>query len=439
MVVVSGLPVVSLRLTAADADIRRDATVDAVQAVMPCVVNIGTESVVEVNDDFENFFRQFYGPRYEIRPSLGSGVIIDEDGYILTNQHVVRRARRIQIKLAAEAGGQEYEAEFISSNEKLDIALLRIIQNPKDKPRKFKAIKMAKDDDLLLGETVLALGNPYGLECSVSRGILSSKRRAEPKENQELGISNWLQTDASINPGNSGGPIIDLRGELIGLSEAIMPGAQGIGFAIPVKEVREAVARIFVPESNLRWLGLQVIPATSPLVVQAVQTNSPADKAGLKMGDAILQVNGRAPTGFEFHKWIRDDTNLNFTLTIQRGAERLTLPVHLVAFSEVIKQRMGVDVQDLNRNLARQFGLEEHSGVLITGVEKNGPAGKSGIERYHILVGLNGVRVRNLFDAFWITSLMPKGVTAEAALLVPKTRRDEIIGYRQGTTRLQLR
>ena len=161
----------------AETDIRHDATVDAVKDVLPCVVNIGTESYVEVNDPndpFDAFFRQFYGPRYQIGTSLGSGAIVDEDGYILTNQHVVNRARRIRVKLSEEAGGQEYDAVPVLAMESIDVALLKIVPNPKEKPRKFKAIRFAKDDDLLLGETVLALGNPFGLGGSVSRGILSS-------------------------------------------------------------------------------------------------------------------------------------------------------------------------------------------------------------------------------------------------------------------------
>lgn len=423
----------------AEPDIRRDAIVEAVHEVMPCVVNISTESLVEVNDTFEDLFRQFYGPRYQIQPSLGSGVIIDEEGYILTNRHVVRRARRIQIKLTADAGGEEYEAEFISSIGNTDVALLKIIQDPKAKPRKFKAIKLARNDDLFLGQTVLALGNPFGLEGSVSRGILSSKRRAEPKENEELGVSNWLQTDASINPGNSGGPITDIRGELIGLSEAILPGAQGIGFAIPVKDVREAVAKIFVPESNSRWLGLQVLPATSPLIIQAVQSNSPAAKAGLKVGDQILQVNGRTPVGFEFHKWLRDETNSDFTLAVQRGGERLNVPVHMVSFIEILKQRLGIDAQELTRSLARQFGLEEHAGLLVVGADKTGPSGKAGIERYHIITGINGIRVRSLLDAANTIFQAPKGDVVDVSVMVPQTRGDEILGYRQGATRVKLR
>ncbi|MEP6662087.1 MAG: trypsin-like peptidase domain-containing protein, partial [Verrucomicrobiota bacterium] len=211
-------------LGAAESDIRRDATVDAIREVLPCVVNVGTENIVENRDLYEDFFHQFYDPYHRRQQqatySLGSGVIIDEDGYILTNLHVARRARRVQVKLSEEAGGGEYETQAITGTTRTDVALLKII--PKKKGEKFKAIKFAKADDLLLGETTIALGNPFGLGGSVSRGILSSKQRAAPKTDAQLGIANWLQTDAAINPGNSGGPLINLRGELIGLNVAVV-------------------------------------------------------------------------------------------------------------------------------------------------------------------------------------------------------------------------
>ena len=217
---------------AAEVDVRRDATVEAVERVMPAVVNIATEEIVEYSDSYEPWFRQFWTPYYRRQQpnaqySLGSGVIIDEDGYVLTNLHVVRRANRVWVKLA---DGREFQAQPIVGTTRSDVALLKLI-TPKNE--KFKAIRFAKDDDLLLGETVLAMGNPFGLGGSVSRGILSSKNRRAPKEGESLDIADWLQTDAPINFGNSGGPLVNLRGELIGLNVAIYSEGHGIGFAIP--------------------------------------------------------------------------------------------------------------------------------------------------------------------------------------------------------------
>ena len=164
--------------TQAQTDIRRDAIVRVTEEVMPCVVNVSTESVVESRDRFEEFWRRFYG-QPKVQSSLGSGVIISEDGYLLTNLHVVKRASRIQVKLSDAAGGGVYDVEPMYGTSQIDVAMLKII--PHKKGEKFKAIRFAKDDDLLVGETVLALGNPFGLGESVTKGILSSKRRAVPK------------------------------------------------------------------------------------------------------------------------------------------------------------------------------------------------------------------------------------------------------------------
>ena len=210
----------------------------------------------------DQLFRDFYGPYYKRQPAkaqyaIGSGVIIDEEGYILTNEHVVHQANRIWVKLH---DGREFQADRIVFTTDTDIALLKIRSKPGDK---FKAAKFAADDDILLGETVIALGNPFGLGGSVSKGILSSKNRRPPTAEGPLDVADWLQTDASINPGNSGGALINLRGDLIGISVAVAREAQGIGFAIPIKRVSEALSEIFTPEDFIFWSVLVVIRLTS--------------------------------------------------------------------------------------------------------------------------------------------------------------------------------
>ena len=225
------------------ADVRRDATVNAIEQVLPSVVNIATENIIEYHDWYDELLRQFYGVRPPVRKSLdlGSGVIIDEEGYVLTNFHVVRRANRIQVKLW---DGREYEADRIVATTASDVALIKIRAKPGER---FKAIKFAADDDLLLGETVIALGNPFGLGGSVTRGILSSKNRRPSTGEEPLGMEDWLQTDAAINPGNSGGPLVNLRGELIGLNVAVYrdehAGERGIGVGFPSQS------------STCRWLS----------------------------------------------------------------------------------------------------------------------------------------------------------------------------------------
>ena len=226
-------------------DVRRDATVIAVERVMPSVVNIATRTWVNSETASERMLREFYGYRKEPSANYnrGSGVVISEDGYVLTNVHVVQGVDDIWVQFNDDS--EPIAAERVALSQEKDVALLRLKPG---KPRKFRALKFAKDDDLLLGETVIALGYPFGLSGSVSRGILSSKsRRISDHEvpGERLDIGDWLQTDAAINPGNSGGPLVNLRGELIGLNVAVLRpdiGAQGIGFAIPIRRVNQALA-----------------------------------------------------------------------------------------------------------------------------------------------------------------------------------------------------
>jgi S1-C subfamily serine protease len=429
-------------LHAAETDIRRDATVEAVQKVMPSVVNIRTENIVQNSDPFDPwwqlFFNQFHR-RQQDAFSLGSGVIIDEDGYIMTNLHVVRRAKRIQIKLSEEAGGGEYEVQPIVGTTLTDVALLKII--PKKPGEKFRAIKFAKDDDLLLGETVIALGSPFGLGGSVSKGILSSKRRAVPKADEPLDVPNWLQTDAAINPGNSGGPLINLRGELIGLNVAIAPEGQGIGFAIPVKQLGEAIANIFIPETDARWFGARVGLGSTPLAVSSVEKNSPAEKAGLRKGDQILQVDGKSPKGFiEFNQWLRNSSQQTFSFAVQRGAQRQNLSVTLVPFTQLIRQKLGLDTQELrDEDLASRLGLDTFTGLAVAGVEKNSPADESRLRAGFVVTEINGERIPDLLSAMPALANLKKGDPAKLTLLIPQLRGNYLVGYQKGTTTLKVR
>jgi S1-C subfamily serine protease len=421
-------------------DIRHDAIVQAVEKVMPCVVNVATESVVQSRDPFEEMMRKFYGSRHS--SALGSGVIISDDGYLLTNLHVVNRATRIQVRLSDAAGGGVYDVQHVYVvTPKQDVALLKII--PKKKGEKFKAVQFAKNDDLLLGETVLALGNPFGLGESVSRGILSSKSRAPARENEDLSMENWLQTDALINPGNSGGPLIDLRGELIGINVAILEGAQGIGFAIPIKEVREALGEMFNPETASRWFGARV-GVDAPLVVQSVESNSPAGKAGLETGDTILRINGQPAGDFmAFNRLLREGPGLNFNLTVGRTGGRRELEVALVPFAELFRQRLGVELQNLTPELSDQLGLGAlggvETGLFVSRIEKGSPAEEAGLEKYCVLGGIEGRRVRNDLDVFVVLSKLQRGKTAGLSVLVPQTRGDLILGYRERLARVKLR
>jgi len=427
--------------TQAQTDIRRDAIVRVTEEVMPCVVNVSTESVVQSRDPFEEIWRRFYG-QPKVQSSLGSGVIISEDGYLLTNLHVVRRASRIQVKLSDAAGGGVYDVEpkhYFSP--RIDMAMLKII--PHKKGEKFKAIRFAKDDDLLVGETVLALGNPFGLGESVTKGILSSKRRAVPKENESLQMENWLQTDALINPGNSGGPLVDLRGELIGINNAILEAAQGIGFAIPIKEVRQALGEMFNPESAARWFGAQVT-IDSPLLVRKIEPHSPAAQAGLEPGDVILDLNGH-PAGdyIDFTRALLRPGDLNFDLTVRRDGEPRQLRLRLLPLTDLFHRRMGLELQELTPELVRRLRLENlggtASGLLIAGVDPGSAAERAELREYYLINGIGNQPVGNYLDLHAALASVAAGDTAELSVLVPRTRGNSIIGYREAETEVKLR
>jgi S1-C subfamily serine protease len=379
-------------VTAADGP-RRTLVVKAVEKALPSVVNIRTETVVEVRDPFAEVFRDFWNPYYrqprqDVRRSLGSGVIIHADGYVLTNDHVVRRATKIRVKFA---DGREFEAERVAYDQRSDLALLRILK-PKEARTKFIPAPFARDDDLLLGETVVALGNPFGLGGSVSQGILSSKDRQEPREGEMLDMVNWLQTDAAVNPGNSGGPLINLDGELIGINVAIHRQGQGIGFAIPIARVNETLGRFFTPE-QLRglWLGARAQLDGDRLRLAEVEANSPAAKAGLRAGDTILEVNNHPVDNFvDWAKEVAGRGLEKVKFKIFRGGRALPVTVTLQAEdkvfnSELLNKRLGLSIRTLTERLSKQLGMSFYGGFLITNIEEDGPGAKAGLERSAVI------------------------------------------------------
>ena len=426
-------------------DIRRDAVVVAVEKALPCVVNIGTETIVETRDAFDDLLREFWGPYYKRRSpdrqySLGSGVIIDEDGYVLTNLHVVRRASRVWVKLP---DGREFEAQPVKGKTSTDVALLKIVTKNGEK---FSPVKFAADDDLLLGETVIALGNPFGLGGSVSRGILSSKERRAPREGEALDVSNWLQTDAAINPGNSGGPLVNLRGELIGINVAVYRDAQGIGFAIPIKRVNEALAEFFTPEAmRSLWFGARIKSGGGPLIIQHVQDGSPAQRAGLRTNDVIVQVNGRAPKNLiDFNRELLTSADRkDIALVFNRGYERHTATVRLLQERDffnaaLVRQKLGATLQELTPELAAQFGLRSTSGFVIAAVDKGTPAATAELQPYFLVQAFDGHVPPNLVEAAKLLYAKKAGAKVRLDLIIP-WRRGNLSGLREAAVELTLR
>jgi len=428
---------------AAEADVRRDAAVLATEQVLPSVVNIATESVIEYHEWYDDLLRRFYGrqgsPMRE-EQSLGSGVIIDDEGYVLTNYHVVRRATRIQVKLW---DGREYEAEQIVATEGTDVALLKLKSKPGEK---FKAIRIAPDDDLLLGETVLALGNPYGLGGAVTKGILSSKNRRPSKGNEPLDVQDWLQTDAAINPGNSGGPLVNLRGELIGLNVAVYMDEQGqrgmgVGFSIPVKQISAALSRFFIPEvTDSLWFGAQIKPGAGSLMIASVQSGSPAAKSGLRSGDQLLEVNGHRPQNpMVCNRLLVSGENHSCSLVVARGSEHRTFNVRLMSLEDLVREKLGLTLLEGAPKPARQVTVPVSESLYIEEVDKKGPADVAGLQRGYMVTAIEGQKANSLRAVAVVLAEAKKGDTVNLSLVVPRRLGSSYVEFRQGTVAVEVR
>ena len=329
---------------------RRNAVVAAVEKAGPGVVNISTEQVVvrrsnpffrfrdpSQDDLFREYFGRFSRPRRFRTTSLGSGVIVDPDGYVVTNEHVVRRASKIHLTLG---DGRKLEGRLLSSDPDSDLALIKV---DGDKP--LPTVAMGHSDDLMIGETMVALGNPFGLESTVTVGVLSAKNRSVMLRGQEA-YAGLMQTDAAINPGNSGGPLINAEGEVIGVNTMIFStsGANvGLGFALPINRVRR-VAEEIIRYGRRRdpWPGFKVEDITALRrdlreqlglqvdqggIVVNILTSAPAYVAGLRPGDAILAINGEpvsSSSDVDFVIWdlfVGDDCEIK----IDRQGKRQTI------------------------------------------------------------------------------------------------------------------
>lgn len=423
-------------------DVRRDATVEATEKAIPSVVNIATTRIVPYRDPYQDMFLQFYGRRAPIEQredklGIGSGVIIDEEGYILTNFHVLQLAEKVYVQIN---DGRVIEADPLVFTAHKDVALLKLRAKPGEK---FPAIKLAKDDDLLLGETVLALGNPYGLGTSVSRGILSSKARRPVAENEPLSTQDWLQTDADINPGNSGGPLINIRGELIGINVAVYRQSlgMGVGFTIPVKQVSAALAEFFAPEiTDAMWFGALVTGFKSPMTIASVKPGSPAEKAGLRLGQRILQVNGESPRGLvDFNRLLTANQNHTATLRVQKDGALQTATVKLVSFDELIRQKLGLELLNLTQQIAADFQINPGEGLYIGKVEANSPADKAQLQPGFLLRGIDDQPTGDLLHAADALSVKKSGDRVRLSVIVPQRLGNSFVRYRQGTAEAVVR
>lgn len=375
--------------------------VQAVQNVLPSVVNIATERVVRVSDPFEPFFRDYFRRDpgsvryYRQYIPLGSGVVICAEGLILTNLHVVRRASTIEVRLH---DGEAYAATPIAFDADNDLALLRITDEL-PAPSGLAGISFALPDDLLLGETVIAVGNPFGLESTVTTGVLSAMNRT--LQEGDITFDDILQTDAAVNPGNSGGPLINVDGELIGINLAIRRGAEGIGFAIPLRRIGDVLSRWLIPAKFSNAIA-GFTPkttfddrGTARVSVAAVVPGSPAAAAGLASGHVIQTLNGQplrqaldaAQILWKLRLGDAVDIALDAGASIRFTLEPMTA-------GQLIRQRLGIEVQHLTPALRQALELPSSiEGLAISEVLDGSPLAGANIQRGDIVLQVSDTKV----------------------------------------------
>ncbi len=356
--------------------------------------------------DFRDFFDKFFGemPKSFKTHSLGSGFIMDPQGFIITNNHVVEGAEKIKVILV---GGKEYQATIKGRDPKTDLALIQLVAPPKDLP----FLKLGDSDAIRVGDWVMAVGNPFGLSNTVTQGIISAKGRvigAGPYDN-------FLQTDASINPGNSGGPLLNLQGEVIGINTAILASGQGIGFATPSNIATSVIPQLQEKGKVTRgMLGVQVQNVTPELaksfglseskgaLVAEVNPGSPAEQAGIQRGDIIVEFNGHpiqemnelprmvaqmAPGSQVALKVLRNGKEMPFNLKIAELTEERQAQTKEEGTGE--ETPLGLDVRNLDPNLARQFRLRDNKGAVVVNVVSGSPAAEAGLRPGDLILEIN--------------------------------------------------
>ncbi|MFH0954099.1 MAG: trypsin-like peptidase domain-containing protein [Verrucomicrobiota bacterium] len=389
---------------------RRTAVVEAVEKTLPSVVNLGTERLVKVRytdplrrfrgDLFDQFFSDFFAqpmaPGYRVAHSLGSGVIIDPHGYILTNHHVIERASKIRVTLCDES---TYDAVLLAGDEMNDLALIKI--NP---AKPLKAVEFAKDDDVMLGETVIALGNPFGLAQTVTVGVLSSKNREAKYEGQVL-FRDILQTDAAVNPGSSGGPLLNIDGQLIGVNVAIYREAQNIGFAVPVARVRALLARWLAPKVLAKMVpGFEAEYTNGAVRISQVHEKLLPAGAELRLGDVVKAVGGQ-PVGdlYEMDRaLLMYKAGDKLTVDIERGDQPVRADVVMAPLPKpdgkaLAQHLLGLDFAERPTSEgAVRLGINK--GLPIAEVIGAGVAAKAGLRPGLLVTRINDYEISSLDD-----------------------------------------
>ncbi len=437
--------------------------VDLAKRLKPGVVNINTKKVVKgggrvfrqfsppsrerERDPFrdffgEDFFNRFFGENPQrdfVQRSLGSGFIIDKEGYIITNNHVIEGATEIHVRLSTD---KEYEAEVIGRDPKTDLALIKI-KAGSDLP----LVELGDSDRLEIGEWVVAIGNPFGLSHTITVGIVSAKGRVIGSGPYD----DFIQTDASINPGNSGGPLFNLQGEVVGINTAIVASGQGIGFAIPINAAKDIIPQLKKKGKVTRGgIGVYVQKMTPELaksfglernkgaLIADVIPGGAAETAGVRRGDVIVKFNGKdidemnelprivaaTPVGKDVEmEVLRDGKPL--TLKLKVGELKEEAPV---VAEEKAKVELGMSVQEITPEIAAQLQLKEPGGVIVTQVESGSSADEAGVQRGDILREFNGQPLRKLSEYQSAVSKVKKDDVVR--LLVRRGERNLYLAFR---------
>src|SRR5216110_763904 len=383
-----------------------EAFTTAADRVTPAVVNVSAvprkQSAEEAPERFREFFgEEFYERFFRRRPredtrASGSGVLVDPRGYVLTNNHVIENAQDITVRLS---DGRKFTAKLVGRDPKTDLAVLKV-----EAPAPLPAAELGDSDHLRVGQWAIAIGNPFGLDRTVTVGIISATAR------NRVGVAtyeNFIQTDASINPGNSGGPLLNLDGKVIGINTAIVAAGQGIGFSIPINQAKEVMRQLIAYGRVVRgWLGIAIQDVTDELagtfgvregvLVAEVMKGGPAEAAGVRQGDIIVELNGApikevpelqrrvaavAPGQPVRLKVIRERKPVALSVTVtEMPAEE---PVLAGAPDE---ESWGLGVEPLSGEAAAQLGLTIAGGLLVTDVVTGGPADRAGLRRGDVIV-----------------------------------------------------
>jgi serine protease Do len=400
------------------------------ESVSPAVVNIRTVKTIKgggpvfrhfqrgpfgQDDPFKDFFERFFGEeqqREHKQRSLGSGFIIDPEGYIVTNNHVIEGADEIIIKLK---NGKEFDAEIVGRDPNTDLALLKV-----KLPENFQAIQLGNSDSLKVGQWVVAIGSPFGLEQTVTAGIVSAKGRVIGSGPYD----DFIQTDASINPGNSGGPLTNMEGEVVGINTAIVASGQGIGFAIPINLAKGIIEQLKTTGEVTRgWLGVAIQDLTKEMVeyynlkdskgvlVAKVFENDPADKAGIKAQDIIISVNGKKiENSRELTSMIAGlVVGEKAKVTVLRNGKEKTYTVNIAKRDDnkLASERtlgneetgeLGIQVSNITPEIANRLNISEADGVVVTGVDSGSKSDVAGIQTGDIIREINREQIKNIND-----------------------------------------